>query len=75
MKDREESGMGWRAHFLLEAETGEFRIQCHPDLQREFQANLGCIERLLKNETEKNTLIWSLRFVFWRLYFFVFHNF
>lgn len=53
MKDREKNGMGQRARFLLEAETGEFRIQCQPDLQREFQASLGFIEKPLKNETEK----------------------
>lgn len=68
MKDREENGTGQRAHFLLEAETGEFRIQCQPDLQCEFQASLGFIEKPLKNETEKNTLVWSLRFDFWHLY-------
>lgn len=73
MKDREESGMGRRAHFLLEAETGEFRIQCQPDLQCEFQASLDFIEKPLKNETEKkNTLNWSLRFTFWHLYFLYF---
>lgn len=69
MKDREESGMGQSARFLLEAETGEFRIQCQPDLHHELQASLDFIEKPLKNETEKNTLNWCLRFVFWHLYF------
>lgn len=72
MKDRKGSGMGQRARFLLEAETGGFRIQCQPDLEREFQASLGFIEKPLKNKTEKNILNWFLRFIFWHLYFLYF---
>lgn len=75
MKNREESGMGQSTCFLLEAETGEFRIQCQPDLHREFQASLDFIEKPLKNETEKKYTKLVSEICLLAFIFFVFHNF